>query len=59
MDSHTIPVRIRQNKRKTQHLPSWSWVGWTGRVSFVEFAMEKDCEVVDEANIVCNLASNT
>jgi hypothetical protein len=58
-DWHTTPRRIHQNHRRTRCLPSWSWVGWTERVSFMDCAMEKECEIMDEANIVCNLAGTT
>lgn len=58
-DSHTTPRRIHQNHRRTRCLPSWSWVEWAERVSFMDCAMKKECEITDEANIVCNLADTT
>ena len=56
----TSSARILKNHRKTRYLPSWRWVGWTGKMSCVRTGVKiRKVQIVDEANIVCNLTATT
>ena len=49
-------ARIHHDRGYTRHLPSWSWAGWTGQTWCARYKLtRRRCEIVDEANINCNL----
>jgi hypothetical protein len=46
--------RIRYNKSKSRLLPSWSWVGWSGKVKSMDNIVEKSYKslsIMNETNI--------
>ena len=49
-------ARIHHDHGYTRHLPSWSWAGWTGETWCARYKLtRRRSEIVDEANIKCNL----
>ena len=49
-------ARIHHDHGYTRHLPSWSWTGWTGKSWCAPYKLtRRRCEIIDEANIKCNL----
>ena len=52
-------MRLAYDARRTRHLPSWSWVGWTGQI-FIPDILSNDrtstTRVVDARNVICGIS---
>ena len=56
-------ARVRFDATQSRFLPSWSWVGWTGRIDLREEVSRERYEglsvqVIDDRNIVCDCFTN-